>query len=70
MDGKSNREAIHRLVNELPEDRLARARLALERLKLEKERVPVNRDDVETIDALADELNAEAEDVLGYQADW
>jgi hypothetical protein len=70
MNGESNREAIHRLVNELPEDRLARARLALERLKVEKEGVPVNRNDVEIIDAHADELNAEAEDVLGYQADW
>lgn len=35
----------------------------------------INRDaiherDAQLINAHADELNAEAEDVLGYQADW
>ena len=62
---------IHRLVDELPEEQLDQARVALERMKrTAEERAKRDARDAEVIKAHLDELNAEAEDVLGYQADW
>ena len=66
-----DRRTIHRLVDELPEEQLDQARAALERMKLTaEERAKRDARDAEIIGAHVDELNAEAEDVLGYQADW
>jgi hypothetical protein len=68
---RTNRRTIHRLVDELPEEQLDQARVALERMKLTaEERAKRDARDAEIISAHVDELNAEAEDVLGYQADW
>ena len=65
------RQSLHDLVEKLPPERLSQARNALERLRMsEEERAEIDRRDAEIINAHADELNAEAEDVLGYQADW
>jgi len=71
MNAQINRQAIHKLVDELSERELRVAKLYLERLKQNPEDVAA-RDmrDAEIINAHADELNAEAEDVLGYQAEW
>jgi len=71
MNAEINREAIHKLVDELPERDLRVAKLYLERLKQSPEDVAArDKRDAEIINAHADELNAEAEDVLGYQAEW
>lgn len=71
MNAGTNREAIHRLVDELPEDQLPRARLALERMKFSpEERAARDERDAEIINAHADELRREMDDILGYQADW
>ncbi|TMA35384.1 MAG: hypothetical protein E6J79_15110 [Deltaproteobacteria bacterium] len=71
MDTEANRHTIHRLVDELPEEQLDQARVALERMKrTAEERAKRDARDAEVIKAHLDELNAEAEDVLGYQADW
>jgi len=71
MNSGANRRTIHRLVDELPEEELDQARVVLERMKLTaEERAKRDARDAEIISAHVDELNAEAEDVLGYQADW
>ena len=68
---EANRESLHQLVDELPEEQLDEVRGALERMKLTaRERAQRDARDAEIINAHVDELNAEAEDVLGYRADW
>ena len=71
MNAESNRDAIHKLIDELPERDLRAAKIYLESLKQSPEDVAArDKRDGEIINAHADELNAEAEDVLGYQAEW
>jgi hypothetical protein len=71
MNAESNRETIHKLIDELPERDLRAAKLYLQRLKQSPEEVAAgDKRDAEIINIHADELNAEAEDVLGYQAKW
>jgi len=71
MNAESDREAIHKLIDELPERDLHAAKLYLERLKQSLEEVAArDKRDAKIINAHAGELNAEAEDVLGYQAEW
>lgn len=42
----------------------------LRRYLAQQERARINARDLEILNRNADELNAEAEDVLGYQASW
>ena len=71
MNAESNRETLHKLIDELPERDLRAAKLYLERLKQSLEEVAArDKRDAEIINAHADELNTEAKDVLGYQAEW
>jgi hypothetical protein len=71
MNTEINRETIHKLIDELPERGLRAAKLYLERLKQSPEEVAAgDKRDAEIINVHADELNAEAEDVLGYQVEW
>lgn len=68
-DGEPSRDELHRLIDQLPEERLEDARKALERVRARNgDQTAEDRRDVELINAHADELNAEAEDVLGYRA--
>ena len=71
MNAEINRETIHKLIDELPERDLRAAKLYLERLKQSSaEVVAGDKRDAELVNTHADELNAEAEDVLCYQAEW
>lgn len=71
MNAERDREAIHKLIDELPERDLRIAKLYLEHLKQSPEDVAArDKRDAEIINAHAADLNAEAEDVLGYQAEW
>lgn len=66
-----DRETVHKLVDQLPEGELVAAKRYLERLARSPEQaIAHDQREAETINAHAAELNAEAEDVLGYQAEW
>jgi uncharacterized protein Yka (UPF0111/DUF47 family) len=65
------RKQLHQLVEALPSEALEHARAALGRLQQrEHERAQARRKDIATIDAHADELKDEMDDILSYQADW
>ena len=68
MNGNLNRDELHRLVDQLSDEQLLYARRALERVRAHTETEA--EDDIKIINAHANELNAEAEDVLGYPAEW
>jgi len=64
---KTARQTLHVLVDELPEERLEKAIHVLQRVKRSNNNN--EQREIDIINAHADELNAEMEDVLGYQAD-
>lgn len=71
MNPEPNREAIHKLVDELPDDQLPRVRHVLERMKLSpEERAARDERDAQIINAHAEDLRREMDDILSYQAEW
>lgn len=71
MNVEASRETIHKMIDELSEQELHAALVYLERLKLgPHERALRDERDVGIINAHADELSVEMDDILGYQAEW
>lgn len=65
------REALHRIVDELPESELPVATRVLGDLRQAEKRRRADRDarDLEILNRSADALNEEVEDILAYQVE-
>ncbi len=63
----SARKDLHELVDKVPTARLWKLRRVIERVL---HQTPIKKNATGRINEHADELNEEAQDVLGYQADW